>query len=193
MIIIQNYTLQITLYTIWNQHTVIHEFFEILLLLTIVTTVMKHSNSHFSTSNPASPCRECFASPSKGFHGRTVVPRRPFRSPWFQTTKCRPGHFLACVLRVIWIINYLSHTCKSVWLSVWLPSPPNALQVIRSWSSLPPPKKVASHTQSILTLPPQLTKVIRSVSDPLPRYEFSVKKHQFYYENSIWWYKFCEK
>jgi len=31
--------------------------------------------------------------------------------------------------------------------------PPNALGVIRSWSSIPPPK-VASHTHSILTLPP---------------------------------------
>jgi len=46
---------------------------------------------------------------------------------------------------------------------------------------LPSPQKVASHTQSILTLPPQLTKVIRSVSDPLQRYDFSVKKYQFYY------------
>jgi len=56
--------------------------------------------------------------------------------------------------------------------------PPNALQVIRSWSSLPHPK-VASHTQSILTLPPRPTKVIRSVSDhPLPRYQFSLEKWQ---------------
>jgi len=29
--------------------------------------------------------------------------------------------------------------------------------------------------------PPQPTKIIRSVSDPLPRYDFSVKKYKFYY------------
>jgi len=73
----------------------------------------------------------------------------------------------------------IMHTCKSVWLSVWLPSP-NALQVIRSWSYLPSPKRRKSYAVTF-DPPPQPTKVIRSVSDPLPRYDFSVKKYQFYY------------
>jgi len=47
--------------------------------------------------------------------------------------------------------------------------PPNALQVIRSWSSLPPPKKSRKSYAVNFDPPPQPTKVIRSVSDPLPK------------------------
>jgi len=55
----------------------------------------------------------------------------------------------------------------------------NALHVIRSWSHSLTPKSRKSYAVNFD--PPQQTKVIRSVSDPLPIYDFSGKNCHFYY------------
>jgi len=56
--------------------------------------------------------------------------------------------------------------------------PPNALQVIRSLSSLPP-QKVACHTQSILTLPPNRLKSHAVCPTPYQNKIFQLKSINF--------------
>jgi len=85
----------------------------------------------------------------------------------------------SCFNEIIDLFNDFCQACRYIRVRAYDYPPPNALQVISSWS--PSTKKVASHTRSQFWPSPQPTKVIRSVSDSLPTYDFSFKKYLFYY------------
>jgi len=63
-----------------------------------------------------------------------------------------------------------NHTCKSVWLP-----PPNALQVIRSWSSLPPPESRKSYAVNFDPPPPTDQSHTQCVRPPTNIWPFSWK------------------